>query len=453
MSTELNQQAAAALAALEGGDPVRAARLFESLLPWVADHPELAYNLGNCRQQLGEPALALAAYDLALNQRPDYLKALFNRGNSLRDLERLPEALACFRQVLCRDPALALAYNNLGSVLTEQGRDGAAERAFRLALGLEDCGDYRFNLAHSLLRQGCWAEGWHHYEGRWWMSRPLTAPPLGSLPRWPGDSLAGRSLLVWAEQGLGDTLQFCRYLRWLPRPRGPVWLRVPAGLVSLCRQLDPELRVIADSDPLPASLDCHIPLLSLPGLLEPEGVPRPLAGPYLRAEPCALPPGRPGLRIGLVWGTGRRTEPGLWQIYRRKSLPLAELLPAVAGLPGQLYSLQLGEDRQQLQDLPPGQVIDLAPQLTDFAATAAAMAALDGIVSVDTAACHLAAALGKPTFTLLCFAADWRWQAAGEETLWYPTMRLLRQRQPGDWASALADLPRHLVTLPPASLV
>jgi hypothetical protein len=312
--------------------------------------------------------------------------------------------------------------------------------------------------------------------------------------------LDGKRVLIYTEQGFGDTIQFVRYLDWVRDRGGEVILECPRNLIRLLEVLPAVSHCIAQGDPLPP-FATHAALLSLPRILGTHtlaDIPAPI--PYLTVpeaiahrwhhhpllQPSADPAAQcPKLKVGIVWASGRRQlaeHPRLWEIYQQKSCPLGDLLRAIAHPHIQLYSLQVGDDTEDLaslqthmdpdvdpdvdpnvdpnrplaqvpdqgpdqvpdqgpdQDLSTPSILDLAPDLQDFADTAGAILALDLVISVDTAVAHLAGALGKPVWVLLPFAADWRWLCDRTESPWYPTMRLFRQPGIGDWAGALRTL-------------
>jgi hypothetical protein len=258
-------------------------------------------------------------------------------------------------------------------------------------------------------------------------------------------------LLVHAEQGFGDTLQFCRYAA---RVAGPVILEAPATLVGLMRGLDGVGAVVAKGDALPP-FDVHCPLLSLPALLETAPDPAQNAAPYLHADPvrAALWAQRlahlAGLKVGLVWAGGARPDqPTLGAVNRRRSMTLKALAPLgeIAGL--SLISLQKDEPSDQMADLPPGMgVHDFTAELHDFSDTAALIEALDLVISVDTAVAHLAGGLGKPVWLMNRFDSCWRWLTERRDSPWYPTLTQFRQPAPGDWDSVVADIARDLAAL------
>lgn len=396
--------------------------------------------LGNALHDLGRPEEAEAAFSAALESDPESPKALLGRGVVSCLLGRFAEAEAALRQALRHDPGLAEAHSALGDVLRNHSRLAESEAALREALRLRpDYPDAQVHLAFTLLQAGHLAEGWlaHEHRGRARAWRGRTHH-LGG-PRWQGEALAGRTLLLHAEQGLGDTLQFCRYLRQI-KPGGRVLLQVQAPLVPLLAGQFGAVQVLGEDGPLP-HFDVECPLLSLPHLLGDQ----PVAVPYLSPDPVRVSRWRdwldrlPGRRVGLVWAG----NPGM-AADRRRSIALAALRP-LGNVPGiSVVSLQHGPAASELplSDLA---VHDRSRELHDFADTAALTASLDLVIGVDTAVVHLAGALGKPVWLLNRADTCWRWFGQPGASPWYPTLREFRQPAPGDWNSVIAAVQQALV--------
>ncbi|MFQ3679570.1 MAG: tetratricopeptide repeat protein [Pseudanabaenaceae cyanobacterium] len=335
-------------------------------------------------------------------------------------LPALTYALGCFEQALRQQPDYGKAHLNRGHALQLLGRGHEAKAAFAQAIAhLPQDANARVSHAQCLLALGAWEEAWQEYEWRWRLPEAAVCP--SGAPRWQGEPTD--RLLVWGEQGYGDILQFARYQALLP----PVDWWLPPALVPL-------LGGTPDTAPPPVAA-YQIPLLSVPGVLGHPPIP---PAPYLPL-PVPLPlTGR--TKIGVVWATGYREHPAHRRLYRRKSCPLSALAP-LWELPYTFYSLQVGPDGLRAP-YPPLQ--DLAPQLTDFAQTARAIAALDAVIAVDTATAHLAGALGKPLYLLLPYHADWRWATDNLVQQWYPTAIPLRQSSPGDWDGVITCLGQAL---------
>jgi hypothetical protein len=353
---------------------------------------------------------------------------------------QLDEALACIDQALAIDPDNAVVHANRGIALVALCRLPEALASFDKAVGLEPgYAEAYFGRAVARLLSGDFAQGWVDFEWRW----KRTNGPAGlqrrefAQPLWLGDkSLIGKTLLVHAELGLGDTLQFCRYVTPLAELGATVILQVQSPLVELLAELHGVSRVMTEGQPLPA-LDYHCPLLSLPLAFKTELNSIPAERKYLRADPAKVAqwksrmddPGGP--RVGLVW----RGDPNN-RDDRHRSLALIDLLQE---LPAdcRYYSLQkqLSESEKRLFRAHPT-ALCLADEL-DFTETAAVCECLDLVISVDTSVAHLSAALGKLTWILLPFSPDCRWLLSRADSPWYPTVKLYRQESIGEWRRVL----------------
>jgi tetratricopeptide (TPR) repeat protein len=389
-------------------------------------------------------AKAAACFRTAVGLKPGFVEALANLGGVLTRLSDWAAAEVACRAAIDRDPAYAPAQHNFGTLLRDAGRLEEAEQAARAALRLKpDYAEARVNLAMTLLLSGRFEEGWAEYEWRWRLPKPARELARFRQPRWDGAPLGEKILLLHAEQGFGDTLQFCRYAPLVAR-RGRVVLEVPAQLKRLLAGLPGVEQVAAAGEALPR-FDLHCPLLSLPHVLATTLATIPGETPYLQAAPERVAAWRrrfdpiPGFRVGLVWA-GSPTM----SADRGRSLTLDLLVP-LAGLPGvALVSLQKGEAAGQTP--PSGMVLhDWTEDLDDFAETAALIEALDLVIGVDTAVIHLAGALGRPVWLLNRFDRDWRWLDGRDDSPWYPTLRQFRQAAPGDWAGVLSRVRTALV--------
>ena len=380
--------------------------------------------------------LALKDYERALELAPGDETALFKRAYVLAEVNRPDEALAAYEALLAHAPDHVLAWFNRGYLLQQAHRLAEANTAFARAAELKpDLAEAYLEQGHCRLAQGDFAAAWPLYEWRW-RTAQLSAHRLASpQPLWLGDrDPAGQTLLLWCEQGLGDSLQFVRLVPRVADLAARVILLAPAALGALLLTVDTRITVMDNQvAPLPYH-DAHCPLMSLPLALGLDGETIPAWIPYLRADALrqALWQGRLGPRtrprVGLVWA-GRKYG----TINRNRDLPLATLA-ALARPDVEFVVLQdrLGaEDQAYLAGLPgfrhfPG-------LLSDMAETAALIKNLDLVISVDTAVAHLAGALGQPCWLLLSHAAEWRWQLAATTSPWYPSFRLFRQTAPGRW--------------------
>lgn len=377
---------------------------------------------------------ALDSYDRAVALRPDDPKPHDFRSRALRDLGRYDEALAAAERAVRLGPDDPGALNSLGNSLRMLGRLEEAAAAYQRAIAVSpDPGPMRFNLGVCRLLAGDHAQGWPDYEHRWTTERMARGKPRFHQPLWLGrEPIAGRRILLHAEQGLGDTIQFCRYAPLVAAMGATVILGVQPDLRPLLSGL-PNVEVI-DRAEAPPIFEYHCPLLSLPLALgtTPDSVPA--AIPYLTVPPGhlaawrrRLAPGR-GPNIGIAW-SGNRAH----LADHLRSLPLEALGP-VLSLGHPLHCLQKDLRAEDVTAFAlAGTIRFLGDALLDFSDTAALVARMDLVITVDTAVAHLAGALGRPVWLLLPFAPDWRWGLHAETTPWYPTMRLFRQPAPGDW--------------------
>ena len=430
------------LALAARGDSGEAIRSLERALTVRPDYAEAHNNLGAQLEAAGRHEDALASYRRALELRPEFPEAWNNVGNAQQAAGKLDEALASYRRALALRPDYADAWNNLGNALQAAGRPDEAIRSHDQALALKpDDPDAQWNKAFALLLMGDFPRGWAQFEWRWAAQerhgfvRRFTAPPwLGEQP------VAGKRLLLHHEQGFGDMLQMLRYVPSLAGQGATVIVEVPAALATLAMSADGVAEVVVAGDTLPDH-DLHCPFMSVPLACRTTLETVPAAVPYLRAPEGEvarwgrkLGP-RTRLRVGLVWSgsTGHRND-------RQRSVALAQLLPLLEA-DAEFISLQREyrpADRALLDA--EGRIRDFADGLTDFAATAALMSHLDLVITVDTAAAHLAGALGIPVWLMLPYAPDYRWMLGRTDSPWYPTMRLFRQPSPGDWESVLASI-------------
>ena len=382
--------------------------------------------------ELGEPQAALAHADAALQGRPQFAEAWFNRGHALQLLGELEAARFCYEQAARLKPAYAQAFVNLGVVAHDLGRVAEAEAALRHAIALQPRNaDALWNLSLVLLLQGHLAEGWPLYE---WRRAPAAT---GARPWRGGVPLAGKTILLHAEQGFGDVIQFSRYVPLVAALGARVVLGVPAALEGVLRSLGGVAGFYTGGPP-PAGLDFECPLMSLPLVFGTTLQSIPAAPLYLHAPPDKLvhwaerlgPRVRP--RIGIAW-SGRSTHRG----DRLRSLPLATLLDA---LPPQFDYVSLQNEVREADRAALARVAHFGAEIADFGDTAALCELVDRVVSVDTSVAHLAAALGRSTWVMLPFVPDWRWLTEREDSPWYPSMRLWRQDATREWGPVLRRL-------------
>lgn len=405
-------------------------------------------NLGVAQKQLGRWSEAVTTHRRALLLEPDNLDFLNNLANALRAGEQVGEAIEVLERALKVKPDSAVLWHSLGNASREAGRLAQSLSAFRRALALvPDLVESHWDMAFVLLLQGDFLNGWEEYEWRW---RRKDYPPRSfAQPAWRGEDLQGKRLLVYAEQGAGDAIQFARYLPLLAQRGARVILECPRLLVRLFETISGPEQVIAKGDEIPA-FDLHCALLSLPRLFGTTLGSIPAEVPYLRSEagefqlpaPARAVSGRP-VRVGLVWA-GNPAH----QNDARRSLPLETLHAWLGNVDAAFYSLQLERGLNAAsQKQNASWLADLAPLLADYADTAALVTQLDLVISVDTSVAHLAGALGRPVWLLLPFAPEWRWLVDRPDSPWYPTMRLFRQPAAGDWNSVLKEVSERIKVL------
>lgn len=396
------------------------------------------------RLQRFEQALAQAAHVLALTG-PD-AGSLVNLAATLEKLDRLEEALARVEEALLLDPARRDGLVNRVAILLRQRRVREAAEAARRALDvLPDDAVLHMHLGFALLLLGDFARGWEEHE--WRLRGPMFSGYRvpAQYPLWRGESLHGKSIFVYGEQGFGDGIQFVRYVPELARQAREVILQLPEGLAPLAGGLAPNCRQLPQGAAMPA-IDFHCPLMSLPHVLGTDAGSVPAAVPYLRAQPQRVADWRArlgqGPHVGIAW-SGNPTHVN----DRNRSIRL-DVFRQLACPGWNFVSLQpevREHDRGVLAAWP--QLRDCGGALRDFSETAALVDALDLVITVDTSVAHLAGALGRPVWILLPWVPDWRWMLEGERTPWYPTARLYRQPGPGDWGSVLARVRADLGTL------
>lgn len=422
-----------------GGDPAGAEAVLRQAIAGHPGHAAAHVALGHLLRADRRPAEALEAYRRALFLRPQDGEVRAHMGRALLELRRPHEAAVWLAQAVAAAPADAQGRVNLGGALMLAADPAAALAAYRHGRALDpELPGAALGEAFALLTLGDWAAGWQAYEAR--LRDPRFCPAAAAMraPRWHGgEALHGRTLLLLSEQGLGDAIQFSRYAPLL-RARGAlVVLQVAPPLAPLLRPLADA--VVAPGAALPPH-DAWCPLLSLPRgfATTPQTVP---AAPYLAADPAALHRWRRllgrrrGLRVGLAWA-GNPLHP----FDHLRSLPLAALAPLLA-VPGVEFHAVQPEAR------PDDARIRAHPEIADFADAAALLALMDVVVSVDTAAAHLAGALGRPVWIMLARPADFRWMQDRSDTPWYPSARLFRQRTAGDWSGVTGHVAEELRAL------
>jgi tetratricopeptide (TPR) repeat protein len=446
----------------------------EQLLRAHANYAEAWSNRGNTLHELKRDSEALACYQRALALKPDLVEAWSSQGVALNTLKRHEEALVCHDRALALDRGYDLAWGNKGVTLHDLQRDQEALQCYETALrlnrnnyqawsdqgvvlyelgrydealacyahALEICADdanARWNQALVHLLRGEFRSGWRLYEAR-------RQTGTHDIPQYPGIAplldlaqCAGRQILVVAEQGLGDVIQFSRYLPLLAARGARVSLAAPAALQTLLGAM-PCCALLPPGAP-PSGMDFQVPLLSLPCLFATDETSIPPPNPWLKPSLAQserwrawLPPARAGLKIGLVCSGNPQH-----QNDHKRSMALAWFAPLLPLGQWLVLQPQLRPDDQDFAREHP-QICCPCAQLQDFSDTAALIEQLDLVISVDTSVAHLAGSLGKPVYLLLPWAPEWRWQLARQDSPWYPSARLLRQPAPGDWGGVLREL-------------
>jgi tetratricopeptide (TPR) repeat protein len=403
-----------------------AATAFRQALVINPNHAGVHNNLGLTLMDLGLLKEASACYREALRLQPRYVDALDNLGVALKDQGNLTEAAENCREALRIDPNFANAHNSLGVICQSMGKWHEALASYERAVHLKpDHASARWNRALMKLSLGDLKEAWPDYEFRWQVSGFCKRHE--HRPTWDGTPLADKTLLLYSEQGLGDTLQFVRYAPLVKQLGGTVLLECQPELVNLLKEVPGVDAVFARDLPLPP-FDVQSPLLSLPGLFGTTLATIPASIPYIRRAPRRKPAGD-ALSVGIAWqGSSRHPSD------RLRSFPLTHFAALAKVSRVQLASLQVGSGSEQLASAS-FPIIDLGSRFdpNSFDDLAAAVANLDLVITADTAVAHLAGAMGVPVWVALPFAPDWRWLLERSDSPWYPTMRLFRQTRPSAW--------------------
>jgi tetratricopeptide (TPR) repeat protein len=469
--------------------PEQAARCFKRALALEPDDPDVHADLGNALHAMGQPEQAVASFRQAISLRPGFFDALFKCGNALMELKRCDEALASYEECVRLDPDNAPAFSNRGAALKGLGRLEEALVSFDRAIHLdpqycdpvfnrgtlmgalrrydealecyaqalqlcseEERGKIEFHESACHLLLGRFEVGWKKYEARWESGTQKKRKRHFPQPLWLGQqSLAGKTILLHAEQGFGDTIQFCRYARLVADLGAKVLLGVPPELEELIAGVDGVHGMHLAGQPIP-EFDYHCPMMSLPLALGTllDSIPAPQR--YIGADPLRTASWRTRLgqgaapRAGLVW-SGNPDHAN----DKNRSIPFEELA-GIRTEEWQFVSIQKAvrpEDAKVLDGCP--EILQLGQQLADYSDTAALIANLDLVISVDTSVVHLAGAMGKPVWLMLPFNPDWRWMLDRADSPWYPSMRIFRQSKIGDWSEVIAAVRRALQDWTPPS--
>ena len=431
----------------EQGQLDEAINCYRRALALDPNYAETHNNLGAALQLQGHLAAALDAYRRAVELKPHYAEAHYNLGIVYQELGHIDKAVDCYQQELLLKPEHAEAYNNLGNALKEQGHFDEAVRCIQRAIELKpDYAEARLNLSFVRLLRGDFERGWPDFESRWQLKG--VNPRRCSQPQWDGGSLQGKTILLHAEQGLGDSIQFVRYASLVKARGATIVLECQRPLLALleCCPVD---QVHAAGTELP-TFDVHAPLMSLPGIFRTDLNTIPADVPYLSVDPSIVEQWRSklspydGFKIGIAWQGNPKHGRDRWRSFPLSSLARLAQIPGV-----RLISLQKGAGTEQLAEVRDSfSVVDLAeildPNVDAMLETAAVMKNLDLVISCDSAVAHLAGALGVPVWIALPKVPDWRWQLERTDSPWYPTMRLYRQHERAHWEPVFAEMERSL---------
>lgn len=444
---------------VEDNKPREAIILFDKALTIFPDSPEANHNKAMALEKMGDLESALTYYQRAILHRPNSSTTLNNMGNVYRELGSIDKAIDSLESAIAIDPKYAEAFNNLGWTLYGKHQFQEAISCYQQAIELQpNLSAAKFNLGLCQLLTGDLENGWKNYEFR--VDQPGFQKNTWVLnkPQWRGEPLENKSIYVYAEQGLGDTLQFCRYIGLLARRGAKVFLEIQHPLKNLLTGLE-GVTQFTTADQAANQCDYYCPLMSLPlGFkTQLDNIPN---------ELCYIPRNQnkdevwakklshfKGLKVGLVWSGGfRPNQPELWRVNARRNIPFNELkeinLDEI-----HFFSLQKGEvAKDDISENPQniwssGNFYDFTDEIVDFTDTASFIANLDLVISVDTSTAHLAGALGKPVWILNRYDNCWRWMIDRTDSPWYPTARLYRQKNPDNWANIISEVKRDLQKL------
>ena len=422
---------------------------YDKAIQLKPDLAEAYYNRGNALQDLKQFDAAIASYDKAIQLKPDYADAYSNRGLALQGLKQFDAAIASYDKAIQLKPGYAEAYYNRGNALQDLKQFDAAIASYDKAIQLKpDYVEVYWNNSLALLRLGDFSRGWELYEWRWRRDDPIFEGRGFTKPLWLGiESLQNKTILIHAEQGLGDTIQFCRYVKSVTSIAAKVVLEVQPSLVKLMEELDLSLDILARGTTLP-NFDYHCPLLSLPLAFQNIGDTAIPTESYIKAGQARIEKWRSHFNneqfnIGINWQGNANLK-----IDIGRSFPLA-LFEGVASFSKvKLFSLQKNEGTEQLNNLPKEMVIESFGEDVDsegaFLDTAAIIKSLDLVITSDTAVAHLAGALGCRVWLVLKWVPDWRWMLDEDSSSWYPSMRLFRQNKADDWEGVFDKIESEL---------
>jgi tetratricopeptide (TPR) repeat protein len=426
----------------EADEAIKCYRQAIKLKPNFAD---VYYNLGLIFQDNAEADNAIANYKIFLQFNSKDADAYLNLGHAYQMKGQLDEAITYFQKAIQFNTDLPEAYCNLGSAFRDKVQPEVAIPYYQKAIQLyPDFADAHWGLARSLLLAGNFNQGWKEYEWRWKSTDYLKyscfhRPVNFTQPILNGSDIAGHTVLIYAEQGLGDEIQFVRYAPLVAQHGAKVIIECHKELSTLLQPIESVKHVIVQGEPLP-DFDVQCPLLTLPLVFNTTLENIPAKVPYIFVNPVLrqgwkdkIQQDNSKMKVGLVWNGNPKNKNDM-----NRSIPFSKISQFIHCSDITFYSLQKGNAAEQSRNRPLGmKLVDLSEEINNFSDTAAIIENLDLTISVDTSVAHLAGALGKPIWTLIPFAPDWRWMLNREDSPWYPTMRLFRQLSPGDWESVI----------------
>jgi hypothetical protein len=444
----VDQALADAVAHQRAGRLGDAEGLYRRILAVAPNHPDALHLLGLVAHDIGRQDAALDLVTRAIGIAPNQASYYNTLGEIHRVSGRLEEAMAAYQKALVYLPNMPEPQLNMGIVHAHRNQLPQAIACFERAIALRpDFAEAHDGLGLALLTLGDLQRGWREQEWRW-KKRKFPSPKRSfDKPQWEGDDPAGKTILIHTEQGLGDSIQFCRYVPMVAKLGARVIFEVPPELFTLMQTLPGVDQLIKKHDPIPA-FDVHCPLLSLPKVMGTtlETIPRDIH--YLQADPAKIARWRekikgPQLKVAIAWaGSPVHTNDV------NRSTRLADFAPLAQAGNVTFYSMQKGDAARQATHPPAGmKLIDISADLTDFSETAAAVTCMDLVIAVDTAPVHIAGVIGKSVWVLLAFMPDWRWLLDRSDTPWYPSMRFFRQKALGDWPGAIREAAEALKQL------
>ena len=416
-------------------------------------------NRGNILKELGRHNEALFSLEKAITLQPDYAEAYCNMGNVLQDLHRYAEALGWYDKSIALQPDYAEAYSNKGNAFEQLGRHEDALNWYDQSTSVRPgYVDGYWNKAMTQLPSGDFVNGFQNFEARWAKSNPVDFL-FPEIPRLQNiHNVKGKRILIWAEQGLGDSLQFCRYIEPLSILGAEITFLIPKPLISALSAINPFCDLVVNLDSLDLTFDLQSPLMSLPLAFGTTLESIPVNVPYLKSDSNkrnifnGFLNKNNNLKVGVVWNGGFRADaPMLWAINKRRNIELEQIAKLREILGIDFYSLQKGDPAESeliaKKDTLWPNIINCVQWLDDFSDTAALIENLDLIISVDTSTAHLAGALGKPVWILNRYDSCWRWLRGRSDSPWYPTAKIYQQPKPGDWDSVIEQVKTDLNAL------